>query len=73
MQSTSPNQPAKHDKSKKFIRDTEVAERYGIGRSTVWQWVQDGILPSPIRFGHRCSRWDSDELDANDKNAKSTT
>lgn len=55
---------------KKYLSDRQVAERYGIGRSTVWQWVKDGILPAPIGFGQRCTRWDSDELDEHDSKAR---
>ena len=56
--------------NKQYVPDTEVAKRYGIGRSTVWQWVKDEILPPPIKFGLRCSRWDVDDLDKHDQKAK---
>ncbi|KHF24517.1 transcriptional regulator [Solemya velum gill symbiont] len=55
---------------KHYIDDKQVAERYKIGRSTVWQWVKDGLLPSPVKFGQRVTRWDSDDLDAHDAKAK---
>ncbi|OOZ40236.1 helix-turn-helix transcriptional regulator [Solemya elarraichensis gill symbiont] len=55
---------------KQYIDDKQVAERYNVGRSTVWQWVKDGFLPNPVRFGQRCTRWDSDDLDAHDVKAK---
>ncbi len=54
----------------KYLSDRQVAERYGIGRSTVWQWVKDGLLPGPVKFGQRCTRWDSDELDIHDQKSK---
>ncbi|MCP3671349.1 MAG: AlpA family phage regulatory protein [Gammaproteobacteria bacterium] len=56
--------------NKQYLSDRQVASRYSIGRSTVWQWVKDGLLPAPIRFGQRCSRWDSDALDAQDEKMK---
>ena len=51
---------------KTYLSDKQVAQRYSIGRSTVWQWVKDGLLPSPVRFGQRCSRWSSEDLDEHD-------
>ena len=39
-----------------LLTDREVASYFGIGRSTVWRWVSDGILPEPIRLGG-LSRW----------------
>ncbi len=55
---------------KQYISDKQVAARYHIGRSTVWLWVKRGILPGPLKFGQRCSRWDTDDLDKHDKKAK---
>lgn len=47
-------QETKHDQ---LITDREVAELLGIGRSTVWKFAQEGVIPAPLRFGQRCSRW----------------
>lgn len=54
---------------KKYIPAKEVASRYGVGISTIWQWVKSGLLPAPKKFGQRCTRWDTDELDDHDKKA----
>lgn len=51
---------------KRYVSAKGVADRYGIGISTVWQWAKDGILPEPIRFGNRCTRWDESVLDKYD-------
>ena len=56
---------------KKYVPVKSVAQRYDVGVSTVWQWVKDGLLPGPIKFGQRCTRWDSDDLDAHDAKQKS--
>ncbi|MEL6380230.1 MAG: helix-turn-helix domain-containing protein [Pseudomonadota bacterium] len=34
----------------KYARDTELAQRYQISRSTVWRWVNQGLLPAPIKI-----------------------
>lgn len=51
------NQKKSQINLEKLISDKEVADLLGIGRSTVWKFVQDGHLPAPLRFGNRCSRW----------------
>ena len=45
-----------HSIPDKLITDTEMAETIGCGRSTVWKWVADGILPKPLKIGGM-SRW----------------
>jgi predicted DNA-binding transcriptional regulator AlpA len=47
-----------------WLRDWEVAKAFGIGRSTLWTWVKEGILPQPVRFGMRTTRWPSEEIEA---------
>lgn len=39
-----------------LLADREVAAMIGIGRSTVWRWVADGILRPPLKLGG-ISRW----------------
>ena len=47
-----------------WLRDWEVGKAFGIGRSTVWDWVKYGILPQPVRFGRRTTRWPVSEIEA---------
>lgn len=47
----------------KYFRDLDVAERYGIGRSTVWHWVRSGRLPQPIKLASRTTRWTLGQLE----------
>lgn len=54
----------------KYLTDKDVAGRYGISVSTVWQWTRDCILPSPMRFGQRCTRWNIEDLDEFDSKSK---
>ena len=40
-----------------YMSDKEVAERFSIGRATVWRWVKEQGFPSPIRLSENCTRW----------------
>ena len=57
-QTQAPTIPA----GREYLRDTEVAARYGISKPTVWRWVREGILPAPVSLGPRCSRWKLSDL-----------
>ncbi len=46
-----------------YLRATQAAARYGIGRSTFWLYVKEGKLPPPICFGPRIRFWKVEELD----------
>lgn len=47
-----------------FLRDTEVATRYNISRSTIWRWVKADQFPKPIKFGASSTRWLITDLEA---------
>jgi excisionase family DNA binding protein len=36
-----------------WIADTEVAGMLGVHRSTVWRWLDQGLIPPPRRIGAR--------------------
>ena len=52
--------------TQQYVRDTELAERYSISRSTVWRWTRNGLLPQPIQLSKACTRWRLDEIEARD-------
>lgn len=41
----------------KLLTDREVAYQLGIGKSTVWRWLEAGKLPQPLRLSPGCTRW----------------
>lgn len=53
-----------------FLTSKDVANRYSIGQSTVWEWTARGKLPTPLKFGDRCTRWKSSDLDEYDQKIK---
>ncbi|WP_170519332.1 helix-turn-helix transcriptional regulator [Ruegeria atlantica] len=41
----------------RYLKDVEVAKRFGIARQTVWKRVELGVLPAPIKLPPNSSRW----------------
>ncbi|WP_371155379.1 helix-turn-helix transcriptional regulator [Jannaschia sp. 2305UL9-9] len=48
---------------RQLIRDTEAASILGCGRSTLWRWVHENVIPKPIKIGSS-SRWYQSEIEA---------
>ena len=46
----------------KFLSVAAVCERYGVSRSTIYAWINEGRLPKPIAFTARCVRWTQADL-----------
>lgn len=49
-----------------YVRDTDLAARYSISRSTVWRWVHRGLLPAPTQLSESCTRWRLDAIERRD-------
>jgi len=49
-------------KTTHYLRDVDLAERYGTSRATIWRWASRGILPKPVRLGPGTTRWNGDEI-----------
>lgn len=55
-----------------YLRTPAALERYGIGRTTLWRWVQAGRIPAPVRLaGSPLLFWSVAELEAWEVEAKS--
>lgn len=46
-----------------FLRLTEVCEMIGVGRSTIYKWVNEGTFPAPVKISERAIRWNIDEIE----------
>lgn len=46
-----------------YLRDVDIAERFGIHRVTVWKWAQNGTLPKPVHLGPQTVRWPAEAID----------
>ena len=43
--------------------------RYNIANSTLYRWVEQGLLPPPVKLvpGGKAAGWPEEEIDARDK------
>lgn len=48
----------------KFLSDRDLANRYSIGRTTVWRWLADGRLPPPVQLTPGTTRWRLIDIEA---------
>lgn len=56
----------KEASNERYLRDSEVAHRYGVSRQTVWRWVAQGTLPEPIKLSVSVTRWRLSDLIAHE-------
>lgn len=41
----------------RHVRLHELTKLLGIGRSSIYQMVSDGLFPPPVKMSRRCSSW----------------
>ena len=47
-----------------YLSDKQLAERFGVTRSTVWRWAKDRGFPQPVALSPGCKRWKLAEVEA---------
>ena len=47
-----------------ILRRRQVEQRTGLARSTLYQYMQDGMFPKPVRLGPRAVGWLASDVDA---------
>ena len=55
--------------TQKLLSDREASDLLGCGRSTIWRWASEGIVPKPVKIGGM-SRWIRSEIEAVIERAK---
>ena len=45
-----------------FLRRKQVESRTGLSRSTIYQYVKDGVFPKPVPLGPRAVGWLESEV-----------
>lgn len=48
----------------RLIPLSEVSRLLGISKTSVWAHVRSGLLPAPLKFGPRMSRWRLSDINA---------
>ena len=48
----------------RVVRTTELAERLGISRITLWRWEREGRIPRKRKIGPNVVGWLASEIDA---------
>ena len=47
-----------------YLRCSEIAFKYGMGKSTVWKWTAQGKLPKPQKLATKMTVWRADEIES---------
>ena len=47
-----------------ILRRPQVEQRTGLSRSTLYQYIQDGLFPRPVSLGARAVGWLESEVNA---------
>lgn len=47
----------------RILRVRQVGERTGLSRSTIYELVAEGLMPPPVRVGHRTVGWIESEVE----------
>jgi len=48
---------------KRFLRDTELGERFSVSRTTIWRWVKEASFPKPIKVTSGSTRWKIEDVE----------
>jgi prophage regulatory protein len=47
----------------RLIRLPEVMSRVGLGRSTIYRWMNEGKFPKPVQLGGHAVAWVEEEVE----------
>lgn len=47
-----------------IYRPSDLAQRLGVHRATLYRWAAAGTLPAPIRLGANSTGWRRSDIDA---------
>jgi prophage regulatory protein len=47
----------------RFLRLPEVKNRVGVGRSTLYRWMEEGRFPRSVQLSQKCVVWRETDID----------
>lgn len=49
-----------------YLSDKQVAERFVVGRTSIWRWASDPSVnfPKPVKLTPGCARWRMVDIEA---------
>ncbi|WP_394648239.1 AlpA family phage regulatory protein [uncultured Sphingomonas sp.] len=54
---------AQQERSNRILRRPEVGRIVGLGRSSIYRLMNEGVFPRPILIGRRAVGWTSSSID----------
>jgi predicted DNA-binding transcriptional regulator AlpA len=49
--------------TQELLSDRDASALMGCGRSTLWRWASEGVIPKPLKIGGT-SRWKRADIEA---------
>ncbi|NQY21925.1 MAG: AlpA family phage regulatory protein [Campylobacteraceae bacterium] len=46
-----------------YLRVSEVVNKTGVAKSTIWLWVKENKFPKPIKLSPRITVWAEDKIE----------
>lgn len=46
-----------------YLKDLDLAKRFGVSRATIWRWTKSNQFPKPTRFSACCTRWNLEDVE----------
>ncbi len=56
--------PRNDDQETGCLREKQVRELVPVAHSTLWEWVEQGIFPKPVKLSARVTVWRRSEVQA---------
>lgn len=50
-----------------YLTDKQLAQRFSVGRATIWRWLKERAFPEPVRLSPNCTRWRVSDVEAWEK------
>jgi prophage regulatory protein len=58
-----PDVPVAPVRPSRFLRLPEVKSRVGVGRSTLYRWMEEGRFPRSVQLSRKCVVWKEADID----------